>query len=75
MMCCPSWAAHFRRSLVIETQAFVEKKVDFNSGAIFAPDLAVSLECHDKVTVKPRHDYYNVPVRGSPRETFGPPPG
>ena len=71
-MCGPSWVAHFRRSSFIETQAFVENKVDFKSGAIFAADRAVSLECHDKLTVKPRHEYQNVPERGNPRETFGP---
>ena len=36
MMCGPSWVAHLRRSSFIETQAFVENKVHFKSGAIFA---------------------------------------
>ena len=41
--------------------------VDFKLGAIFAANRAVFLECHDKLTFKPRH----VPDRGNPRETFG----
>ena len=54
-MCGPTWADSFRRSLFIETQAFVENKVHFKLGAIFAADRAVSLECWNKLTVKPRH--------------------
>ena len=38
MMCGPSWAADFQRSLFIETFAFVGNKVHFKSGAIFAAD-------------------------------------
>ena len=56
-MCGPSWVVHSRRSSFIETQAFVESKVHFKSGAIFAADGAVSLECWNKLTVKPRHEY------------------
>ena len=40
----PSWAADFQSSF-IETQAFVENKVHFKSGAIFAANRAMSLEC------------------------------
>ena len=61
MMCSPSWADNFRRSLFIETQAFVENKVRFKLGAIFAADRAVSLEGWYKLTVKPRHEYLNAP--------------
>ena len=57
MMCGPSWVAHLRRSSFIETLAFVENKVHFKSGAIFAADRAVSLECWNKLTVKPWHEY------------------
>ena len=57
MMCGPYWIAHLRRSSFIETQAVVENKVHFKSGAIFAAEGAVSLECWNKLTVKPRHEY------------------
>ena len=49
--------AHFWRSSFIETQALVENKVDFKAGTIFAADRAVSLECRDKPTLKPRREY------------------
>ena len=59
MTCGPSGAAIFRRSSFVEKQAFVENKIDFKPGAIFAADGAVSLECPDKLTVKTRHEYEN----------------
>ena len=59
----PSRATHSRRSLFIETQAFVENKLELKSGAIFAADKP-SLECHDKLTVKHRHKYLNLPTGG-----------
>ena len=60
-MCSPCGTTVSLRSLFIETQAFVENKVDFKSSANFAVDRAVSLECHEKLIVKPGHEYYNVP--------------
>ena len=70
VMCGPSLATHYPRSLFIETQTHVENRVDFKLSLSFAPNRAVSLECHDKLTVKPRHEDENVPDRGNPRETF-----
>ena len=67
-MCGPSWVAYSWRSSFIETQAFVENKVHFKSGAIFAADRAVSLECWNKLTVKPRQVASHADVlRGSSR--------
>ena len=43
-MCGPSWVAHLWRSSFIETQAFVENKVHFKSGAIFAETFKVMYE-------------------------------
>ena len=46
MICGPSLVAYLRRSSFIETQAFVENKVHFKSGAIFAADRAVLEQTH-----------------------------
>ena len=52
-MCGPSRAADFRKSSFIETQACVENKVRFKSGAIFAADRAVSVQCCYKSKQQP----------------------
>ena len=55
MMYGPAWTTHSPRGSFIETQTFVENIVDFKLGAIFPANQAVSLECHDKLTDKPRY--------------------
>ena len=62
MMCGPSWATHSQTGSIINTQTFVENKVNFKSGTTFVPNRAVSLECHEILTVNPRHEYQNVPT-------------
>ena len=65
MMCGLSWGTHdhSRRSSFNESQAFVENKVEFKSGAFFCRGLAELQECHDKLKVKLGTDTKMCPTR------------
>ena len=47
----------FTEEFIYWDTGFRWKQSSFQTGSIFAADRAVSLECWNKLTVKPRHEY------------------